>query len=296
MIGVFDSGSGGLTILRDLTRRLPTVRFVYLGDHINAPYGLRPSEDIVALAKAGVETLFAQGCRLVIVACNTVVCVALRHLQQDWLDTLAPDPGGPRNVLGIVAPTVEAATGMRWSDDERIPTTAPRTPYSIGVFATPRTVEARVYEKEIQKRRPDIRVFEQAIPGLAGAIEAGTPYGEMRRQIEAAVAALEGQANGIPDRIILGCTHFPLVEHLFREVLPASVPIFEQGPAVAIALADYLARHPHFLDPPAQPVLLSTAPRERIPTLIGQYWPGLPQFAQLTVEEPEPIKRYGTSL
>jgi len=107
MIGLFDSGHGGLTVFRALLKRFPKQRFVYLGDHANAPYGNKSSDEIVALTRAGAETLFDQGCRLVVLACNTATSVALRKLQQNWL----PDSGREGcNLLGVIAPTVEAAT------------------------------------------------------------------------------------------------------------------------------------------------------------------------------------------
>ena len=123
MIGVFDSGLGGLTVFRALVQRFPNVVFVYLGDHANVPYGDRASDDIVALTRRGVDTLFRQGCRLVLLGCNTATCIAARTLQQGWL----PVSGWPgRNVLGIVAPTVEAATQTPWA------VTTPQYPQALG--------------------------------------------------------------------------------------------------------------------------------------------------------------------
>ena len=132
MIGLFDSGHGGLTVLRALVERFPGQRFLYLGDHANAPYGNRPSEDVVALTRTAVSWLFDAGCPLVMLACNTATAVACRTLQRDWL------PGSGRtgvNVLGIVAPTVEAATQTPWA------ITTPQYPQkymtdTIAVFAT----------------------------------------------------------------------------------------------------------------------------------------------------------------
>ena len=112
MIGVFDSGHGGLTVFRALVARFPAIDFVYLGDHAKAPYGNRPSDEVVDLTRAGVETLFRAGARLALLACNTATCVAARTLQQEWLPN---SEWRGHNVLGIVAPTVEAATQTPWA-------------------------------------------------------------------------------------------------------------------------------------------------------------------------------------
>ena len=135
MIGVFDSGSGGLTILRDLVATLPGRHFTYLGDHANAPYGDRPAEEICRLTVEGVERLFRADCRLVLLACNTASAVALRRLQQHWLPTAAPD----RRVLGVLAPMVEAITRVPWQV-QAPPSGRPTTPATIGIFATRSTV------------------------------------------------------------------------------------------------------------------------------------------------------------
>src|SRR5271154_2874482 len=116
-IGVFDSGIGGLTVHHALVQRLPRADFVYLADQINTPYGGRPGEEIVALTRAGCEQLFAQGCNLVVLACNTAAAVALRRLQQTWLPDFRRSLGRPVNVLGLIVPTIEAATGVPWTQE-----------------------------------------------------------------------------------------------------------------------------------------------------------------------------------
>src|SRR6266545_4180326 len=117
MIGVFDSGFGGLTVHRALIEALPSRDFVYLGDNRNAPYGVRPPIDVLNLTCAALERLFAEGCRLAVVACNTASTVALRWIQQQWLPVRRRDDGIVRNVIGIVVPTIEAATGIAWDED-----------------------------------------------------------------------------------------------------------------------------------------------------------------------------------
>jgi hypothetical protein len=157
MIGVFDSGHGGLTVFRALIARFPQLPFVYLGDHANVPYGDRPSDEIVALTRGSVEALFRRGCTLVLLGCNTATCVAARTLQQSWL-AVSGWPG--RNVLGIVAPTVEAATQTPWA------VTTPQYPQkynidTVAVFGTTRTIASHAYPEETRKRCPKVTVVQQ---------------------------------------------------------------------------------------------------------------------------------------
>lgn len=249
MIGVFDSGHGGLTVLRALAQKFPHINFLYLGDHANAPYGNRPSDEVVALTRAGVERLFERGCRLVVLGCNTATSIACRSLQQDWL------PGSQwagRNVLGIIAPTVEVATQTPWG------VTEPQYPQMyksdvIAVFATQRTIESGVYGEEIKKRCPLMQVVTQACPQLAGLIEDGADEAALNELIRAYVdemlqAAGEAGAvtDGMPHYAILGCTHYPLVEHMFARHLPKSCRLLSQPQIVADSLEHYLARHPEY--------------------------------------------------
>src|SRR5215467_2852233 len=175
MIGVFDSGHGGLTVFRVLVRRFPHIAFAYLGDHRNVPYGNRSSDEIVALTREGVCALFRSGCRLVLLGCNTATCVAARTLQKDWL----PVSGfAGHNILGIVAPTVEAATQTPWA------VTSPQYPQkfntdTIGIFGTTRTIQSDVYAEEIRKRCPKVTVVQQICSELAGAIEEKRPEAEL---------------------------------------------------------------------------------------------------------------------
>src|SRR5262245_61177294 len=172
MIGVFDSGIGGLTVLRVLSVRFPQLAFVYLGDHANVPYGNRPSGEVVELTRAGVEHLFERGARIVLLGCNTATAVAARTLQRDWLARSRWVPG--RNVLGIVAPTVEAATQTPWA------VTTPQYPQKnntdvIAVFGTLRTITSGVFPEEIGKRCPRVTVVQQVCAELVGAIEQRAP-------------------------------------------------------------------------------------------------------------------------
>jgi glutamate racemase len=282
MIGVFDSGHGGLTVLRALTERFPQLSFVYLGDHANAPIGNCPSADIVALTRIAVEALFNAGCRLVLLGCNTATCVAARALQREWL----PASGWKgRNVLGIVAPTVEAATQTPWA------TTTPQYPQKyntdlIAVFGTTRTITSYAYPEEIKKRCPRVTVVQQICAELAGAIENGAPEAELERLVELGVNGLMAQTGQQPPhRAILGCTHFPLVEPLFRRHLPAFTRILSQPTVVADSLEDYLARHPEYLpverETRSGTVLLTTGQPDVVNATARMFWAEVPPFSSV---------------
>lgn len=278
MIGLFDSGHGGLTVFRALVGRFPQVHFVYLGDHANAPYGNRESGEIVALTRTGVDKLFDQDCRLVILACNTATAIACRSLQQDWL----PQAGRPGcNLLGVVAPMVEAATQTSWA------VTAPQYPQkynadTIAVFGTRRTVASNVYVEEMLKRCPRATVIQQACPDLAGAIERGAPEAELDAMVESYVGALLAETNGAaPHRAILGCTHYPLIEEIFVRHLPPSTRLLSQPEVVADSLEDYLARHPEYAAAPPggrEPVLLTTGDAGAVGDSLALFWPGRHTF------------------
>jgi glutamate racemase len=281
MIGVFDSGLGGLTVLRALAARFPHIQFLYLGDHANVPYGNRSATEIVELTRQSVEWLFRHGCRLVLLGCNTATSVAARHLQQNWL----PGAGFPdHNVLGIVAPTVEAATQTPWA------VTTPQYPQKyntdlIFVFGTKVTITSSVFTQEIRKRCPKVRVVEQICSELAGAIEHDLPEARLDALVAEGVAEAVRKAEGAqPDRAILGCTHFPLVEDLFRRHLPASARLLSQPDVVADSLEDYLARHPEYVsaeDREARPILLTTGKPESISRHAKIFWPESGPFVSI---------------
>ncbi|WP_431856188.1 glutamate racemase [Azospirillum sp.] len=241
-IGVFDSGHGGLTVLRALVEAAPARPFVYLGDNGNAPYGPRSDEDIYRLTVAGVEHLFAQGCGLVVVACNTAAAVALRRMQQTWLRGAYPE----RNVLGVLVPMVEAITRVPWMAEAPLADRLPE-PRTVGVFATAGTVRSGSFPREIGKRAPDVTVVQQACPDLVPLIEEGAPDAAIRPAVRRYVAGLMEQLDGRPlDSVVLGCTHYPLVAHLFAEALPPGVEVLSQPALVARSLEHYLERHPEY--------------------------------------------------
>ena len=279
MIGVLDSGTGGLTVLRALAARLPEQSFLYLGDHANAPYGHRASSEIVAFTRAGVEELFRRGARLVVLGCNTATCIALRALQRDWL----PESGFTGcNVIGIVAPTVEAATQTPWAVSK------PQYPQKnnrdlIAIFGTQRTIDSGVYPEEIRKRCPRVRVVEQACSPLVAAIESMLPEADLGAIVDDAIAVALARIDGcVLDRAILGCTHFALVERLFRRRLPAATRILSQAEAVADSLEDYLARHPEYAGAgPPGVQLLTTGDEAQAGRAAQLFWPGAPRFARV---------------
>ena len=226
-IGIFDSGYGGLTILREIRRLMPQYDYLYLGDNARAPYGTRSFDVVYEFTLQAVRYLFAQGCHLVVLACNTASAKALRSIQQQDLPTMDAN----RRVLGVIRPTVEVVGSIS------------RTRH-IGVMATPGTVRSRTYELEIAKISPDIRVTGEACPMWVPLVEneeysnPGADY-FVQKHIE----SLLGRDPDI-DTVILGCTHYPLLLGKIRRFMPERVRIIEQGTYVAQSLKDYLRRHP----------------------------------------------------
>ena len=245
-IGVFDSGVGGLSVHRTLVARFPHADFIYLADQANTPYGGRPGEEIVALTRAGCERLFAAGASLVVLACNTASGIALRRLQQTWLPAYRRELGRPVNVLGIIVPTIEAATGLPWEHEAERRGDKVEKLDILAVFSTPQTTASRVYEIEIDKRRQDVAVFSQPCPELAGMIEQGAPREALAAAIAEHVKAVSQWIGRSPDRAILGCTHYEIVADLFRAALPPGTPLIHQPQATADALARYFERHPEY--------------------------------------------------
>ena len=280
MIGVFDSGLGGLTVLRELTSRFRHADFVYLADHAHVPYGNRASDEIVELTRTATEDLFNRGAKLVLLGCNTATAVALRRLQQQWLPS--SQWKGTHNVLGIVAPTVEAATQTPWA------VTSPQYPQknnadTVAVFGTTRTVSAGVYPEEIRKRCPKVTVVQQICSELAGAIEDKRPEAELDRLVSEGVSGVLAQTGNMPPhRAILGCTHFPLVEHLFRRHLPPFTRILSQPEVVADSFEDYLHRHPHYLagNEGGRLSLLTTGDPAAVSAKARVFWPDVAAFAK----------------
>lgn len=245
-IGVFDSGVGGLTVHRMLVERLPQADFVYLADQANAPYGGRPGEEIVALTQSGCETLFEAGASLVVLACNTASAIALRTLQQTWLPGYREALGRPANILGIIVPTIEATTGVPWSQQHAAAVPPAARQETVGIFSTPATAASQVYEIEMGKRRPDLGVYSEPCPSLARLIESAAGAVELATVVENHVMSLRHRIGRDPDRAILGCTHYEIVADMFRAALPPGTPLIHQPGATADAIAVYLDRHPEY--------------------------------------------------
>jgi glutamate racemase len=242
VIGVFDSGSGGLTILSELVKTFPQQDFVYLGDHANAPYGHRSNAQIVDMTTKGVEALMGMGCRLVILACNTAAAVALRTIQQGWLVQHYPE----NRVLGVLAPMVEAVTGVGWHHTEPHEE-ADVDDRTVLLFATKKTIASGAYREEVTKRSPGVTWVEMPCPGLVDAIEGGAGEKPLAGLVNGFVSeALEEMDGHLPGSVVLGCTHFPLAEALFESALPDGTEIYSQPQIVAEALRDYLGHHPEF--------------------------------------------------
>jgi len=228
--------------LRSFVDQLPTESFIYFGDHASAPYGPRPSAEIVELTRRAVDYLFNQNCRLVVLACNTASAVSLRTLQQEWLPKAWPG----RRILGVLVPTVEAITNVPWHI-QRAPQLMEQRPRTVGIFATQKTVDSNAYVQEVHKRAPAIRILQQACPELAAMIEAGADPLIVRPAITEYVGNLMSHLNGDSlEAVILGCTHYPLVAPIFREMIPGDTVLLSQPAVTARGLKAYLHRRPEF--------------------------------------------------
>lgn len=226
-IGVFDSGYGGLTVLKEIIKELPQYDYIYLGDNGRAPYGIRSFETVYHYTLECVQHLFSMGCHLVVLACNTASAKALRSIQQNDLPKIAPD----RRVLGIIRPTTEVVG--RYSNSRQ-----------VGVFGTAGTISSQSYPIEIEKFYPDITVYQQACPMWVPLVENNEHESEGAAYfINKYVRQLMVQSADI-DTIVLGCTHYPLLADRIREHLPANITLLSQGSIAAKSLADYLERHP----------------------------------------------------
>lgn len=226
-IGVFDSGYGGLTVLRKIREILPQYDYLYLGDNARAPYGTRSFDIVYEFTLQAVRYLFEQGCHLVILACNTASAKALRTIQQKDLPQIDPQ----RRVLGVIRPTAEVVGNISKSRH-------------VGIMATPGTIRSCTYELEIAKLWPDIKVTGEACPMWVPLVEnneydsPGADY-FVRTRIEHLMSL-----DPLIDNVILGCTHYPLLLSKIQQYIPDNLNIIEQGNYVAQSLKDYLHRHP----------------------------------------------------
>ncbi len=226
-IGVFDSGYGGLTILKDIVAKLPAYNYIYLGDNARSPYGSRSFETVYHYTLQCVKWFFAQGCPLVILACNTASAKALRTIQQKDLIKL----GDEKRVLGIVRPTSEVIGQYSKT-------------CNVGILATTGTVQSESYPIEIKKFFPDVNIVQEACPMWVPLVEnnehekSGADY-FIKKNITQLL-----QKNKVIDTVLLACTHYPLLLKKIKEYMPVDVNIISQGEIVSTSLADYLFRHP----------------------------------------------------
>ena len=181
-----------------------------------------------------------------VLACNTAAAVALRRLQQTWLPEYRRALGRPVNVLGLIVPTIEAATGVPWAQELETPGGKLEHLDVLGIFSTPATAASRVYEIEIDKRSEAFAVFSEPCPDMARMIEGGEADAALRPLVEAHAAALVRRIGRAPDRAILGCTHYEIIADLFRAALPPGTPLIHQPEATAAAVERYLRRHPEY--------------------------------------------------
>jgi len=225
-IGVFDSGYGGLTVLKELKKALPQYDYLYLGDNARAPYGTRSFDVVYEFTLQAVQELFNRGCSLVILACNTASAKALRSIQINDLPKIAPD----KKVLGVIRPSTESLGAFTETGH-------------IGIMATPGTVKSKSYSIEMAKFFPEVEVTEYACPMWVPLIENNRQDSEAGRiLIKEDFYALLKTDDKI-DTVVLACTHYPLVKEYLTEIAPNGIQIISQGEIVADRLVDYLQRH-----------------------------------------------------
>ncbi len=226
-IAVFDSGYGGLTVLKEISQLLPQYDYLYLGDNARAPYGTRSYETVYQYTLECVEWFFKQGCSLVILACNTASAKALRTIQQKDLYKLGVD----KRVLGVIRPTTEIIGQFTQTGQ-------------VGVLGTTGTILSNSYPIEINKFFPDIKVYQEACPIWVPLIEnneylsPGADY-FVQKHVQQLL-----EKSGDIDCILLACTHYPVLMDKIKQFIPSSINIISQGAIVAKSLQDYLSRHP----------------------------------------------------
>ena len=255
-IGVFDSGFGGLTILRGIVKELPEYSYIYLGDNARAPYGNRSKELIYEFTKQAVDFLFTKGCELIILACNTASSEALRKIQQEYLPTKYPN----KNVLGVLIPAAEYALNVTRNN-------------KVGVIATEGTVNSGTFVRELKKLSPKIKVVQQACPLLVPIVESGAVDSKATKLVlEEYLEPLKEQKI---DTLILGCTHYGLLEKQIRGVLGSNVEVISEETCVPPKLRDYLARHKEIVEKlksSGSVKFYSTDPTDKFITLGSEFY------------------------
>jgi len=221
-LGIFDSGLGGLYIARAIRRKMPDIDMLYYGDTLHLPYGNRSDEAIYTYTKNAMELMFEQGCKLIVIACNTASAAALRRLQQQWLPRHYPD----RNIIGVVVPTLETALDLRLS--------------SLGLIGTNYIVSSGIYEEELSKLQQGITFQQCATPLLVPLIE-----NDGMEWIDSVLERYLSRFDNI-NGLLLGCTHYCMLKERIRAIVGQGVTILSQDEIIPDKLNDYLDRHPEY--------------------------------------------------
>ncbi len=224
MIGVFDSGVGGLTVLKSLLKQLPNYDYIYLGDNARTPYGNKTKEEVYEYTRQAVDFLFKQGCDLIIVACNTASALALRKIQQEYLPKKYPG----KKILGVVRPMAEAIAKNHHTK-------------KIGIIGTKATIKSKIYPKEIKALNNKLKIYCQSAPLLVPLIESG--WDDPREVKETIEKYLKPLKKAKIDLLVLGCTHYPYLEKQICQTMGKGCKIYNSGEIVAKSLKDYLKRH-----------------------------------------------------
>ena len=226
-IGIFDSGYGGLTVMKEIVKKLPQYDYLYLGDNARSPYGPRSFNTVYEYTLQAVKWFFDKGCPLVVLACNTASAKALRSIQQNDLPSIDPQ----KRVLGVIRPTTEVIGNYSKTK-------------CIGLLATTGTVASDSYKIEIEKFFPEVKLFQQACPMWVPLVENDEHTTEGADYfINKCISQLLAQSSSI-DTIVLACTHYPLLMDKIKKIAPSGIKIISQGEIVANSLSDYLDRHP----------------------------------------------------
>lgn len=230
-IGVFDSGYGGLTVLKEITKVLPDYDYVYLGDNARAPYGTRSFDTVYQYTLQCVKWFFQQGCPLVVLACNTASAKALRTIQQNDLANIDPQ----KRVLGVIRPTTEIIGHFTKNNQ-------------VGILGTAGTVISNSYPIEIEKFFPQVEVFQQACSMWVPLVENNEHNADgadyfIKKSIDELLVK-----SPLIDTVLLACTHYPLLTNKIKNYLPEGTTVLSQGQIVANSLKDYLNRHPEIAE------------------------------------------------
>ena len=231
MIGIFDSGLGGLTVLKELKKLLPKYNYLYLADSARLPYGEKTRQEIYEYTKEAVGYLFKKGCVIIIIACNTSSAIALRKLQRDYLKKNYPD----RRILGVVVPNIEVINEYLFNISQKNKKT-------IGLIGTVATVNSRSYEKECYKKSKNIKIYSQASPELVSIIENNKINSKYTKTI--LHKYLDPLVKKKISGLILACTHYPLLKRKIEKEFGSKIKVIDTSKVIAIKTKQYLKKHP----------------------------------------------------